>query len=165
MYSHRSYRRSYKRAPPWLYFGLAGAGLLFCAFSFINTAIFMAKSQVTTGHVMDISNYTGTCSTGGKHKRHYPCVKYTAEVVFTTEDQREGTLFISAGSHKTSCSSCQANRRVGEAIEVRYDPNNIADARHNSFFTIWATTFISLMFSGIGVFGGVLSGSFSGLKW
>ena len=104
---------------------------------FLHTAAFVLQAKETVGSVASVSSHRTTCTSGGKHKRSYPCTKYTGQILFIPENGRQVTFSTSIGSHRTSCSSCGADYHQGAAVPVIYDPSDPGSAKINTFFRVW----------------------------
>ncbi len=101
-------------------FALVGASMLIGAcFIATNTLYFTAKAQLTEGRVVEnVRRRSGDSDT------YYPVVE------FVTTDGQHVQVMSSPGSTPPTYD-------VGESVDVLYRPDNIDDARINSFLSLW----------------------------
>jgi Protein of unknown function (DUF3592) len=108
--------------------GLAFLGI--SIYTVRSTRSFVAQAETVRGEVVDLEyrrDNSGSSASGGAY---YPVVKYRT----AAGDQR--TLYGNTGSSPPSY-------RVGEAVDVLYDPTNPSDARIAGFFSIWLVPLIA----------------------
>jgi len=126
-------------------FFLVGLGISIGAFfSFSSTKAFIASADRAQGKVVSLERRVSTDSDGGQSTSYYPVVEYQLstgkKIVFTS-----------------SSGSSPASFRVGEKVEVLYDPQDPNQAKINAFFSKWgATLILSFMGAIFSLVGGII---------
>lgn len=124
-----------------LIFLLVGLGMLgFGGYSYLNTNNQMNEWGRTEGQVIDLSRYSD--SEGGSSI--VPVIRFRAEdgQEYTAEPYQERNTTVDA-----------PNYRVGDTVEVIYNPDNPNDMFINDFMHVW---FVPALMGGLGaLFGGI----------
>lgn len=110
-------------------FSFVGLGLLGGSiYSFITTKNWLSESYQSNGKVIDLVERESTDSDGYRSITYAPVVEYQfGEETFVFE---------------SSVSSDPPSHKVGQYVNVRYDPKNPNDAKIDSFFSLWFLTII-----------------------
>jgi hypothetical protein len=109
-----------------LLMGLIAGGMI------VHTQSWLGRTVAVAGRVTELAGGGGT---GRSARSYYPVV------AFTTQDGRKIEFRSNMGSNPPAFS-------VGEAVRVRYLPDDPDSAGIEAFFSLW---FLPLMFGGMGV--------------
>lgn len=136
------------------YLILVAAAVLFAGagYGVIKTVRFIDNGIRVSGTTRNVTASNSTCKSGGRRSsRHYSCTKFKAEVVYYSSNGSPYSLTVGAGSvrgHNAPISS--ASLHIGSGVSVVYNKDNPADAKHDTFFSLWGLPLV------LGVLGGVL---------
>lgn len=116
---------------------LAALLLVFAAAELVRTGAFVLGSETTVGEVRDyrVSERSIPFTDPDSGRRYYP------EIVFEVDGERN-----EFSGHQGS-----SRRRfdIGEQVRVAYNPDNLSDARIDSFAGIWGRPMVLLLTSGV----------------
>lgn len=115
-----------------------GVGLILLtivAVGTINTKSFIARANQAQGTVVELIRRTSTDSKGKISSYYYPVVKFKAANGETYE-------------FESSNGSNPAAFKVGEAVEILYDPQAVTKAEIRSFWTLWGWVVILAILGG-----------------
>lgn len=106
---------------------VGGSLLLFAIYLYSDVSAFINLSERTTGEVVRLDERWDTDSDGARSKAYYPEFSYKVE-------GRNYSVVSNSGSNPSSF-------RIGEQVEVLYNPNNPIEGRINSFLQLYIMPF------------------------
>jgi hypothetical protein len=107
--------------------GASPCAVVYAGFSYFRTKDFIARSVEVGGEVVRLER--------SKYRDKYGYT-YAPVFSFTAEDGKDHEV-------TSKVSSSPAGFAVGDAVRVRYDPANPADARIHTVLQTWGTTIIA----------------------
>jgi hypothetical protein len=135
---------------------LSAPVLLFTVGAFLWRADFFLNSVEATGHVVQVVARNETCTSGGKHKRRYPCTRFDAVVRYPTP-RGDQTFTVGAGSSRGSSQpTTAADRSVGQRVDVRFDQRSPSSAAEDSVLGVWGAPLVGLVMQFALMFGAVM---------
>lgn len=110
---------------------------------------FVWSSKTVMSTVEDVRAHNDVC--GGKRK--YACTKYDAKLVYLVNDV-DYRIEVEAGRERgRNQPLSMADHRVGEAVQVAYDPRKPTRAYRNTWWDIWGAPFIVFLMQIAAFFG------------
>lgn len=121
-----------------VYFWIAIALCLPLAYFLVDRIDFVWSSKTVMGNVEDVRAYNDVC--GGKRK--YSCTKYQARLAYRVDDVNY-RLDVEAGRERGRDQPLNlADHRVGQAVQVAYDPSKPSRAYRDTWWDIWGMPFM-----------------------
>lgn len=125
------------------------------ALQFKETREFLARAQKTIGTVSSITPKQETCtdSNGSGPNRSFPCTKYHANTTWLDAQGRQHQFTFKSENPNTY--------RIGQTLNLLYDPLNPEKVKKDSQLEIWGIPGMMLFFGCIFAIGGLSVGYFA----